>query len=356
MRVFFCWTHISGYMAACWRALAARPGVEVDVLAFRSGDNEANFRDDVVAGLKIRLLDERERDDANLIRSVVVDAKPDVLVLPGWAYDAYRALAFDSALASAKRVMTMDTPYRGTVRQRLGRFKMASFFARVDRVMVPGERAWQLARVLGFDETKVRRGMYGVDFAALAPLHARRAAQPGGWPKRFLFTGRYAHEKGVDVLLAAYAQYRHAVADPWPLTCCGMGDMKGLLANQAGVEDLGFVQPADMHAVSARGGVFVLASRYDPWPLVIVESCAAGLPVVCTEACGSAVELVRSQHNGWLVATGDVADLARGLLLAHNTYNDLPLMGHRAQQLAEAYSAEAFAHRWGQMCEELLAR
>ena len=81
----------------------------------------------------------------------------------------------------------------------------------------------------------------------------------------------------------------------------------------------------------ARSGVFVLASRYDPWPLVIVESSAAGLPVLCTEACGSAVELVRAHYNGWLVATGDIADFARGLLLAHESYNDLPLMGRRAQ-------------------------
>jgi glycosyltransferase involved in cell wall biosynthesis len=354
MRVFFCWTHISGYMAACWRALAARPGVEVDVLAFRSGDKAANFRDDVVAGLNVRLLEERERGDASLIRSIVVNAKPDVLVLPGWAYEPYRALAFEPALENAKRVMTMDTPYRGTMRQRLGRFKMAPYFGRLDRVVVPGERAWQLARVLGFDETKIRRGMYGVDYAGFAPLHERRANQPGGWPRRFLFTGRYAEEKGVDVLLAAYAQYRKSVADPWPLTCCGMGDMKGALAGREGVEDLGFVQPADMHAVSARSGVFVLASRYDPWPLVIVESSAAGLPILCTEACGSAVELVRGAYSGWLVATGDVAGLAGGLALAHASYNDLPLMGRRAQHLAEAYSAQAFAQRWGQMLKELL--
>jgi glycosyltransferase involved in cell wall biosynthesis len=354
MRIVFCWSHISGYMAACWRALAQRPGVEVRVLAYRSGDKEANFADDLVAGLNVRLLDERERGDANLIRSMVVDAKPDVLVLSGWSSDAYRALASEPTLASAKCVMTMDTPYRGTMRQQLGRFKMASYFARIDRVMVPGERAWQLARGLGFDEVKIRRGMYGVDYASFAALHERRANQPGGWPRRFLFTGRYAAEKGLDVLLDAYAQYRKKVEVPWPLTCCGMGDMKGALAGREGVEDRGFVQPAAMQDVMARCGVFVLASRYDPWPLVIVESSAAGLPIVCTEACGSAVEVVRSHHNGWLVATADAADLARGLVLAQQSYNDLPLMGRRGQQLAEAYSAQAFARRWGQMCDELV--
>jgi len=353
MRIVFCWSHISGYMAACWRALAQRPSLDVTVLAYRSGDKEANFADDVVAGLNARLLDERERGDANLIRSIVTGAQPDVLVLSGWSSDAYRALAFEPALAGAKRVMTMDTPYRGTMRQRLGRFKMASYFARIDRVIVPGERAWQLARVLGFEERKVRRGMYGVDYVALEPLLARRANQPGGWPRRFLFTGRYVEEKGLDVLLETYVAYRRAATDPWPLTCCGQGPMKSALANEPGVEDLGFVQPADMPGVMATHGVFVLPSRYDPWPLAIVEACAAGMPVICTEACGSSVELVRTDYSGMTVASGDAGALLAGLNWATCRHDALPLMGARAQQLGAAYSATAWADRWERLFREL---
>lgn len=356
MRITFCWSHISGYMAACWRELSRRPGVELTVLAFRSGDAQASFSDALVSGINVRLLDERERGDATLIRSLVVDSRPDVLVLSGWAHDAYRALAFDAALDRAKRVMTMDTPYRGTLRQRLGRYRMGSYFARLDRVMVPGERAWQLARVLGFEEAKIRRGMYGIDYAGFAPLHDRRASQPGGWPKRFLYTGRYHEEKGVDLLVDAYRRYRSTVSDPWPLTCCGMGDMKAALARVEGIEDLGFVQPTDMPDVMARSGVFVLASRYDPWPLVVVESSAAGLPVICTEACGSAVELVRDRFSGWLVATGDVGSLVQGLSSAHRRYNDLAHMGTRARTLAAPYATTAWADRWQQMFDELESR
>ena len=342
-------------MSACWRALSATPGVEVYVLAYRSGDSEANFRDDVTRGINIRLLNEAERADESLIRSLVIDSRPDVLVLSGWSSPAYRALAFEPALASARRVMTMDTPYRGTLRQRLGRFRMASYFARIGRVMVPGERAWQLARVLGFAEQKIRRGMYGVDYDNLAPLHAERLAQPGGWPRRFVFTGRYHADKGLDVLLDGYRGYRRRVPDPWPLICCGMGEMKGLLAGADGVEDLGFVQPADIPAVLRGAGVFVLASRYDPWPLVVVESSAAGLPILCTEACGSAVEVVRPHDSGYLVATADAADLEHALLRAHASYEDLPRMGARAQQLAASYSAQAWVRRWGEMLDELHA-
>ena len=54
MKVLICWSHISGYMAACWRALAAS-GVDLSLLAFRTevagSGTQAAFKDDVVGGL-----------------------------------------------------------------------------------------------------------------------------------------------------------------------------------------------------------------------------------------------------------------------------------------------------------------
>ena len=34
LRVAFCWTQVSGYMASCWRALAAQPGIDLWVGLF----------------------------------------------------------------------------------------------------------------------------------------------------------------------------------------------------------------------------------------------------------------------------------------------------------------------------------
>ena len=144
-------------------------------------------------------------------------------------------------------------------------------------------------------------------------------------------------------------------ADNTPtLTCTGKGPLAHLL-KAPGIEDLGFVQPDDQPELWARCGAFVLSSTFDPWPLVVVEASAAGLPVVCTAACGSAVELVRSHHNGLTVATGDAEALAGGLSFIHQAYDRLPEMGRRGQVLAEAYRGEAYADRWEAMFREMLA-
>lgn len=356
MKVVICWIGVSGYLAACWRALAARPGIDLRLVLFPTvGNANAPFRADLAEGLPADLLEEKHTADVERVVSLVAAHSPQIVVIPGWVVPSFKALATHPKLRGAKFILTMDTPRRDNWRQKFARLKLGRFLDRMDRIIVPGERSWQYARQLQFPESKIRRGLYGVNFSRWQSLYDRRLTQPGGWPKRFLFTGRYVPVKGIDVLMEAYALYRTSHRDAWPLSCCGSGPMSGLLKSAGeGVEDLGFVQPQDQPDVWSRSGVMVLASRFDPWPLVIVEACAAGLPVLCTEACGSSVELVRSHYNGLAVATGDAAALARGLALFHERYDQLPEMGQRGQQMAAPYSAEMWAERWMRMFEELI--
>ena len=329
----------------------------MSVLAYRAQTADAAFDDDVVAGLNVRFLDQAERGDAALIQKLVADSRPDVLVISGWSSPAYRALAYAPVLASVRRVMTMDTPWRNTLRQRLGRYRMGGYLGRMDRVMVPGERAFQLARALGVPEHKIRRGMYAMEWAPLAPVYEQRLALAGGWPRRFLFAARYVEEKGVDVLLEAFRRYRAGVADPWPLTCCGRGPLQPQIAAAAGegVTDRGFVQPADLPAVYRDHGAFVLPSRYEPWGVVLAEAAGAGLPILCTEACGAAVEVVRTMFNGLVIPSADAGILARAMQWIHEHVDVLPAWGARGRTLGAAFSDEAWADRWLWMLEELLA-
>ncbi|MFH5803511.1 glycosyltransferase family 4 protein [Alienimonas sp. DA493] len=358
LRAVFCWSEINGYMAACFRELAGRADVDPYFLALASGRStgtEAAYADDVVAGLPCRLLEPAELDDPDLVRGLVAERNPDVVVINGWRYAAYRRLPFGEPLRDAGGggepgfLMTFDTPWQGSVRQRLARFRLASLLDRCAITVVTGERSWQFGKRLGIPEARLRRGMYGVDHAGLTECLRRR--EGGEWPRRFLFVGRYADEKGLDVLADAYARYRDGVqrdgaGEPWTLECCGTGPREELIAGREGVENRGFVQPSAMRDRFAAAGTLVLPSRFDPWPLAVVESAAAGLPILCTEACGSSVELVRPYYNGLAVATDDAAALARGLRFLHDRHAELPEYGRRSNALAAAYSTQVWADRY----------
>ena len=94
----------------------------------------------------------------------------------------------------------------------------------------------------------------------------------------------------------------------------------------------------------------MLASRKEVWGFVLMEAVAAGLPVVCTRACGASVELVRPGLNGQTCEADDVAGLAAALEWIHTHEAELPEMGNRGVPLAEAFSTDAWVGRVMKLC------
>ena len=350
-KVVFCWSDISGYMTACWRSLQAIPEIELFVIAFQARTQTA-FADDLMQDIPHRLLDLQERDKSELIEKLIIQHNPDVVVLCGWFHAPYRQLPF-SSLPHIKFVMCMDTPWWGTWKQYLTRWLLHSYLQRISHVVVNGERSWQYARRLGVPLKNISPlGMCGINYQALSPLLNER--NQSSWPCSFLFVGRYSHEKAIDILVEAYQQYRQEVKDPWKLICCGKGELEFHLQSQPGIENRGFVQPSEMKDVWINAGAFVLPSRFVPWPLALVEAAAAGLTVVCTQVCGSSVEVIRSGYNGIIIPADDSHALAQALVKIHNCYDDLPLWGKRVQHFAEPYAAEIWAERWLSIIQSVL--
>jgi glycosyltransferase involved in cell wall biosynthesis len=346
LKIVFCWADISGYMAACWRALCQISEIDVSVLAF-AARTETAFSDQLMQGIPCKLLDLPQRQDVELIKRLVIAESPDIIVIPGWMHKPYRQLAFAAELQHTAVIMTMDTPWWGTWKQLLAPWFLRSYLQRMDQVVVAGERSWQYALRLGIEPAKITRGVYGIDYDAWAPLWEKRL-QPQ-WPRSFLFVGRYVPVKAIDVLVAAYQIYRSQVSQPWKLVCCGQGPLESQLQEQPGIENRGFLQPTEMQSVWESAGAFILPSRFDPWPLALVEAAAAGLPIICTDACGSAVEVIRPWYNGLIVPQENTIALAKAMLSLHQQHANLSLWGKRSQELAAPYAANIWASRWREL-------
>ena len=79
-KVIFCWSDISGYMTACWRALQAIPEIEVFVIAFQARTQTA-FADELMQGIPHRLLNLQERDKPELIEQLVSQKNVKILIM-----------------------------------------------------------------------------------------------------------------------------------------------------------------------------------------------------------------------------------------------------------------------------------
>jgi len=349
VRVVFCWTEASGYMAACWRALARRPGIDLHVVHLKQlGATPNPFLSEPL--LLDGISNEQCASDSPKIDEWLLNAvagrQPDVLVLCGWLCQSYTRLVKSGQLKQTRVLLGMDSPWRGTVAQRLARFRLAGLVRRVDAVVTCGERSREYARRIGVPLNRIYSGYYGFDYDKFSQVAHTRSPQLGRWPRQFLFVGRYVHEKGLTTLAEAYSLYRRSVSQPWGLTCCGSGAEAGLLQGVPGIVDAGFTQPKDLPAVFGQHGAFVLASHFEPWGVVLAEAAATGMPVICTTACGAGLDVVRPYFNGLVVAPEDAQGLALAMRWIHEHESELPAMGLRGNALVEGYSAEAWAARW----------
>lgn len=340
MKVVICWAGMQGYVAACMRALNQVAGVQLHVL-------HLNFHD---VPLQEELLDgvSNERLTASApnadISERVSAHDPDVVLLCGWFYRPYRQLAFAPELRRAKFVLGMDTPWTGSWQQRVNQLRLRGFMRRMERIVVAGTKSADFARRLDAAPGKIVSGFYGFDFTAFREQGGAQLDATADWPRRFLFAGRYAPEKGLSYLMDAYQRYRVTVPDPWPLDCCGSG-VDAALLKRDGVNDLGYVLPSKLPGLFAQHGVFVMPSLEEPWGVAIGEAAATGLPLVCTDVCGAAVDLLRSYYNGITVPPGDAAALADALGWMHRNHHRLRSFGQRSRNLAHPFSADAWAER-----------
>ena len=128
--------------------------------------------------------------------------------------------------------------------------------------------------------------------------------------------GRLEHEKGFDVLIRAFAILRRQRNVRLLIAGSGMElDALRRLAKAEGcaegVNFAGYV--ADLREPLQRASAFVLSSRWEGLPSVLIESLAMGTPVVATDGPGGSREILESGRWGELVPVDDPAALAAAM-------------------------------------------
>jgi glycosyltransferase involved in cell wall biosynthesis len=130
-----------------------------------------------------------------------------------------------------------------------------------------------------------------------------------------LFVAKLIPEKACADLIRAMGSLRRrdvtlVIAGDGPLRT----DTEALAAGYPGLSTrfLGFANQTRMPAVYALGDLLVLPSLSEPWGLVVNEAMNLGLPVIVSDQVGAAPDLV-SSANGWVFPAGDIPALTAAL-------------------------------------------
>ncbi len=170
-------------------------------------------------------------------------------------------------------------------------------------------------------------------------------------PLRLLFVGRFAFNKGIDLLVEVARRLEHeGLGDRVLFQLAGDGPLLaryqaiGLPGN---VELLGRVNDEKLFSLYNDCHGFVLPTRFEGMPTVVLEAMARARPVIVSDV-GASAELVATGRNGWLLPPGDPGPL----YAAVRSWMDLPAhqraaMGREGHHLAHhrfAWPVVARAH------------
>jgi glycosyltransferase involved in cell wall biosynthesis len=205
---------------------------------------------------------------------------------------------------------------------------------------------------------------------ALHASNLRLECIPNGipaWPlppaaldsKILLAAGRLVKQKGFDLLLDAFQKVSERHPD-WQLWIFGSGASHHSLAAQ--IDRLGLTGRAHLKGTTgqldkrlAEASVFVLSSRFEGLPMVLLEAMTAGLPAVAFDCPTGPAEVIEHGTSGLLVPAKDVDALADGIcdLIEHPARRKE--LGAAALKAAERYSMSSVAKEWEQLFADLVA-
>ena len=346
VRVAVLWPGLSGYINACLRELAGRPGVDL-LVAHAPPQEEAPFDESEFGWIPNAVTLASPPDPAALLQRLT-DFQPDVMLVVSWHFPEFRHV-LRHLKPRPLRVLCMDNQWHGTLKQRMGVLASRWYLQPIyDAVFLPGERQACFAQRLGFPAHRIWRGLYCPD----TDLFARAGADAIRAP-RFGYIGRLTAPKGISDLLDAYAIYRSKVPDPWELHVAGTGPLADTIPRGGGVSYAGFLQPGELPEWLAGIGCLVVPSRFEPWGVVISEAAASGVPIIATQACGAGPHLVHDFVNGRLARTASPESLAESMrYISAAPEPARRSMGAMSQRLVGVYTPT----RWADTVLESSAR
>jgi glycosyltransferase involved in cell wall biosynthesis len=294
-------------------------------------------------------------------------ARPDVVAVNGW--NNFGSLIAASCCVRRRIPMVVmsessrqDEPrtwWKEVIKRRVAGLYSAA--------LVGGQRHVEYLAELGMSRERVFTGYDVVDNHYFRQKAQEVRSQRSEVRKKcalpenyFLASARFIEKKNLPKLIRAYAEYRRGseirsqkseVSNnqaPWDLVVLGDGPLKIDLCRL--ISDLrlnghvhlpGFKPYDELPVYYALANAFVHASTTEQWGLVVNEAIASGLPVVVSNRCGCAPELVNG--NGFTFDPTNEDELATRLLeMASLSDQERKQLGDNSYRIAANFAPERF--------------
>lgn len=207
-------------------------------------------------------------------------------------------------------------PYQGiSVKDKLisipFQFIFNSIFNQAGYVVSLGGKLTDILR----EKLKDKNKIVVIPNAIELPLHIPKRT----WNKKLklLFVARFAHNKGIHILLEAIKQLNEeGYTDQFEFNLGGKGPLFEHFSKKFNFENvnyLGFVSDEQLVDLYRTNDLFVFPTLFEGMPTVVLEAMSYGMPAVVSNV-GATAELIDDKSKGYLIKKNSVEELKKSIL------------------------------------------
>ena len=171
-----------------------------------------------------------------------------------------------------------------------------------------------------------------------------------------LTVGELTEVKGFDLLLEAWIQINKVMPD-WKLVIVGEGDdrkkLTGFIKKYNLMDSVDLVgRISDVSKYYKEAEIFCLSSRFEGFPMVLLETLAFGLPVVSFD-CDTGPAEILEDTGSILVPKNNIDQLASSLINLMKDEEDRKSIRLKAKEKSKNYQPENTVNHWIELLESL---
>ena len=175
--------------------------------------------------------------------------------------------------------------------------------------------------------------------------------------KPVIFVGRFSEQKGLNYLIKTWEGVYKKHKD-WTLHMYGEGEQKAILLDlieKADLTDAVVVHEPTRQIMEKyqESSIFLLTSRFEGLPMVLIEAQACGLPIVSFNCPWGPADIIKNGEDGFLLEYLNTDEAAHRVCQLIENDELRKRMGRQARINVQRYRRDKVMKRWTDLFESL---
>lgn len=168
--------------------------------------------------------------------------------------------------------------------------------------------------------------------------------------KQAISVGKLDAQKGYDMLIEAWVIVNKNFPE-WVLNIYGQGewyDMLNLRINELKLNHtIKLNKPTtDIQSKYTESSLYIMSSRYEGLPMVLIEAMSCGLPVVSFDCEYGPSEIIKNDIDGYLIEPNNITELANKISLLIQNEDKRSKMGKEAFKNIARFDKKQIMSEW----------